>query len=435
VTQEAANGPVGSRTGGNRGDKGNLGPFRAAGLGSGGRLMPFLVKCPNSSCGKKYSVPDTAVGHTLRCKACDTRFNASPPEPRTGEDATPPAAGPPVAPGGPSGPATRRAVPLLRAGGLLALAVAVGWILSSRFHHGASKSETPPAAAAAAPKGPPPTLAVLSLDPNGASEWWSVEYRVETRAEKRQVENHVEEVRLDVLVPYQKTTTVAVGDLLVSDGAGRRLGTEEARQALSRPRTVLLSADGEDIDPFYLEVFQKGLLRVRVPGLQNAYPARAPFVAQRLHAVAALEEGGPVALCWVEMRLAPAAADRKEGADVSPRLVPVTMAWALEPGQFRFFRADGSTLDAEAALADLRQPARVLLVAGDGLADPVWREAVRDDVLLLVGPFPAVGGSIIPLGAPKKAEDLKPPRPAEQPPEELKPPHREVLPPPKAVQP
>jgi hypothetical protein len=76
-------------------------------------------------------------------------------------------------------------------------------------------------------------------------------------------------------VPYTVFVTKLVKvpldakDVQVLTPDGKRVGPADVRKLLSRPVPVLVSADGNPIDPFYLQLLREGSLCVVAPELAN----------------------------------------------------------------------------------------------------------------------------------------------------------------------
>ena len=288
----------------------------------------------------------------------------------------------------------------------------------------------------AGPKGPEPQIVVL--DPGEWTFGTSIPVTVEeeyTVTIPKGDKEFVAEKRKRTVTRYEmRYSKIKTTNLLLFDRTGNRL---DPALVLTQRRSALLVQDGENIDPYYLEVFKKGALIVKVPGQGNV--SAPPIVSQPLHATVTLAEEGRILVRYVESRTPgelelprttppapipipapampipkevdklPATEEEQQDAaapaikvapDKAPDvpapppaipniwLVPVTVEFRLEPDRVRVFRANGTALSREEWSTLLRNPTRVLVSPGIWPLDSLVREVIEDDTLILVAAVP-----------------------------------------------
>jgi hypothetical protein len=133
----------------------------------------------------------------------------------------------------------------------------------------------------AGPKGPPPTIMAVRVD--GAGQPFLV-------------------VQQPVMVPQQVTVQVKVGDRIENrvetrvvtvmrevrraldnektrffDAAGKRIDLKDALKRLMKTTAVLVSADGKEVDPFYLRLAREDTVVVVSPELAGAMGGPVPI--------------------------------------------------------------------------------------------------------------------------------------------------------------
>jgi hypothetical protein len=116
------------------------------------------------------------------------------------------------------------------------------------------------------PKGPQPKQVLARLDGDGnlVVREQVTEYRTETRV--------VEQVVCGVKVNRAVTVTVPVTTAVqrkysakafeVYDASGKKVAGKKLSEALKKEKAVLVSVDGQKVDPFYLQLVKKDTLVV-----------------------------------------------------------------------------------------------------------------------------------------------------------------------------
>jgi hypothetical protein len=115
-----------------------------------------------------------------------------------------------------------------------------------------------------APQGLPPTQVIARADKDGTIEVLrtGVVYRVEDRTRAVNVNGRVVQVVEKVSVPMTSEITVkyAAKDARLFTAAGKELDPKELPERLKKKTIVLLSENGQLVDPFYLKVVKEDTL-------------------------------------------------------------------------------------------------------------------------------------------------------------------------------
>lgn len=75
-----------------------------------------------------------------------------------------------------------------------------------------------------------------------------------------------------MMIPKARTLRVGLRDLKSTDAAGNKLNIRVLRDRLKNEAPVLVSADGNPVDPFYLKAFKKETLVLIIPSYTPAVP-------------------------------------------------------------------------------------------------------------------------------------------------------------------
>lgn len=130
------------------------------------------------------------------------------------------------------------------------------------------------------PKGLPPRLIIVSVDKEGRP--YLKQYILENRQEQVKVKvlvNGREEERTEVrtvTVTREARLYLDIPDAEVQDTNGKRVDLKKLR--LSGPTPVLLSGDGNAVDPFYVRLVREGTLIVvrYLPTPRDLPPPKEP---------------------------------------------------------------------------------------------------------------------------------------------------------------
>jgi hypothetical protein len=121
----------------------------------------------------------------------------------------------------------------------------------------------------APPKGPQPTARVASLDEEGNVRVRITEAgeRPVTTVKRTVVGGAVREVETTVMTPFfsEIVKKVPVKDVKAFDTRGKALDEKALAEALKKETIVLVSADGNPVDPFYLKIVKEGTVVLVLP--------------------------------------------------------------------------------------------------------------------------------------------------------------------------
>jgi hypothetical protein len=119
----------------------------------------------------------------------------------------------------------------------------------------------PPVASGTWPERPPPQVAVAGVDDRGGFIVAVPAYYYEPRTRRvRNADGEEQNVTRYELVVEAQERRYPAADVEVYDTEGRRLTRKDAAGRLSKRKAVLVSADGREVDPFYLQVAREGTL-------------------------------------------------------------------------------------------------------------------------------------------------------------------------------
>jgi hypothetical protein len=114
-----------------------------------------------------------------------------------------------------------------------------------------------------APKGPPPRVMTTTTAPDGPQGIETVVIEV-VMVNKIVPQVDGKEVVVTEKVPVHKTKVLTLDDkgVQVYGSDGKLIDPREVRHRLKRPTAVLVSADGEPVDPFFLRLAREDTLIV-----------------------------------------------------------------------------------------------------------------------------------------------------------------------------
>jgi hypothetical protein len=132
----------------------------------------------------------------------------------------------------------------------------------------------------AAPKGPPPEVRLVTFDTTGDLLLQVPLFVPVTRKVKRPVTEEVDGKKVtrvveEELTAYERRTvtqTVKSKGMRASDGAGERVSPKALAKRLARWTPVVVSLDGQPVDPAYLKLFKKDVLVLVLAGPAVAEP-------------------------------------------------------------------------------------------------------------------------------------------------------------------
>ena len=128
------------------------------------------------------------------------------------------------------------------------------------------------------PQGPPPTQVLASMTKDGEFEISQPQQVPEARKEERTVTIDGRPVKQTVTVFMYKTVQVTrrikAEGVTVYTTAGKEVPAKDVPDKLKKPTIVLLAADGNKVDPFYLKIIKEDTLVIVVSTGQA--PAAAP---------------------------------------------------------------------------------------------------------------------------------------------------------------
>jgi hypothetical protein len=114
------------------------------------------------------------------------------------------------------------------------------------------------------PAGPPPAQVVASMDKDGNIEVVQtvVEYRTEVRTVTKVVMGRKLAENYTVTVPVTRQTRqqFVAKDAKVYTAGGKEVDAKDVPEKLKKPTIVLLSANGQKVDPFYLKIIKEDTL-------------------------------------------------------------------------------------------------------------------------------------------------------------------------------
>jgi hypothetical protein len=120
------------------------------------------------------------------------------------------------------------------------------------------------------PKGPQPLQVLAHVAEDGNIEITQVltVYRAETRTRVVNVNGTPVSQQYTVTVPQAVPVTrrLLAKSVQVSTAGGKAVDPKDVPAKLKKPTPVLLSADGNKIDPFYLKIVKEGTLVLVMPG-------------------------------------------------------------------------------------------------------------------------------------------------------------------------
>lgn len=132
----------------------------------------------------------------------------------------------------------------------------------------------PAPAANELPKSPPPRVGVISIQGNDRPVIMLTQFGMVQRKEKRTVivegKQQTQEFTVPVAVPFM-LQPVDGKELQVFGLDGKKIDAKELARTIRGPTPVLVSADGQPVDPFYLKMAKEGTL-VLVGTAQNVLP-------------------------------------------------------------------------------------------------------------------------------------------------------------------
>ena len=70
----------------------------------------------------------------------------------------------------------------------------------------------------------------------------------------------------DGMAQSQRSRSEGAPDLVITNAAGKKQTEKEVLAALAKPMTVLISSDGKDVDPYYLQIVRPNTLVIVVKG-------------------------------------------------------------------------------------------------------------------------------------------------------------------------
>lgn len=136
------------------------------------------------------------------------------------------------------------------------------------------------------PKGPPPRVVVLNADKDGRPYLEApvrvTRYVTETRqfvaVVNGQQQVQTQQVQVPVMTMEQKRLYLDDEGVTVYDPDGKKVEAKNLPKQ-SGPAPALVTSDGKEIDPFYLQLARRGTLIIVAPALaggQTGGPAGAP---------------------------------------------------------------------------------------------------------------------------------------------------------------
>jgi hypothetical protein len=127
------------------------------------------------------------------------------------------------------------------------------------------------------PKGPPPLAVLARMDKDGNFEITrpTTVYRQETRTHVVTVNGQAVEQTHTVAVPTTVNQTVlyAAKSVKVYGIDGKEVEQDRVADVLRQRTVILLSANGQSVDPFYLKVVRPGTLILVGPATGDGAPA------------------------------------------------------------------------------------------------------------------------------------------------------------------
>ncbi len=127
----------------------------------------------------------------------------------------------------------------------------------------------PPDEAIKAPQGLPPTQVIASVTKDGEFEITQTRLVATLRTEERAATNAGKPVKYTVTVraysPVQETRRIKSEGVKVYTAAGKEVSAKDAADKLKKPTIVLLAADGNKVDPFYLKIIKPDTLVLVAP--------------------------------------------------------------------------------------------------------------------------------------------------------------------------
>jgi hypothetical protein len=122
--------------------------------------------------------------------------------------------------------------------------------------------------------GPPPVLRFASVDARGTVRLRQYAEKQEYQTARVQRADGDGEVQLRQIMRRTQITQVPLAHVQVFRGSGDRLDSQGLRRLLPREMTVLVSADGQPLHPFWLRNIKLSALILAhpVPMIQEAYP-------------------------------------------------------------------------------------------------------------------------------------------------------------------
>jgi hypothetical protein len=138
-----------------------------------------------------------------------------------------------------------------------------------------------------APQGPPPAQVLASVTKDGDIEVMQTVLVPEARTEIRTVTVNGrpvnQTVQVTVFKPVQTTQRIKGDAVKAYTAAGKEVDARDLPEKLKKPTIVLLSADGQKVDPFYLKIIKESTLVLvgTAPGRQGPQPTPPPPAAPK----------------------------------------------------------------------------------------------------------------------------------------------------------
>jgi len=148
-------------------------------------------------------------------------------------------------------------------------------LAASLLNAPAPAEETP-----APPKGPQPRVCLASADADGNVRLHVFVAEVVPVKETQTVDENGRLVQREVTV-YRTTSReleqkYPARDVQAFDPRGKPLDARAVAEALKKEAVVLVSADGNPVDPFYLKIVKESTLVLVLPGSKDKAPVPVP---------------------------------------------------------------------------------------------------------------------------------------------------------------
>jgi hypothetical protein len=259
----------------------------------------------------------------------------------------------------------------------------------------------PPETAPEPVKGLPPRVIVVSVaDKSEPCVIWWVPYTV---TQNKIVDVSVDGRTVRKVVPYsfhghlEVPTRLTDKDITVQRCDGKKIDPSDVSKALPRTSAVLLSADGKDVDPFYLQLARaEGVVVVTSELLSHGKLVTPAEIKRRppLMIVATVGEDGrayierPVIKSEKEKKIVEENVDGKivkREVEVSVQ-VEKTVRFFLADKNVNVYRGDGKKVDPKEMPAFITKTCAVLLSADGEEVDPIYLQLAKAGTPVLVVP-------------------------------------------------